>query len=574
MYQGKFANKNKGGHGEKNQQTETRSSMPQYQAASYEEPEYQASQYQQSRYENRQYREDPYLDDLYETSQHQAPRQPQRQPQQAQRPAATRRLAPQQTRRPAPQQPQQPRRAMPQQQAPEAPAAPRKKSHVGGLIFYTIFFLFIFVFYTCVFFGLQSLQDWLVRYEAAQPTRKSQEIFEMYFKNPNWGLLYDNAGVEKSAYEGKEAFVTYMDNRVGDKPLTFLETSAGLSKDKKYVVRLGNEKIASFTLTDRNQAEGVADIPDWQLGTIELFYQRSETYRVETLEGYTTKVNGVALDATANVRVGTTKAGEYLPEGIRPPTTYTQEISGLMAKPEVTVTDETGKPVEVQYDETDHTFRVPALAKEEIPQAEKDTALEAIKTYAVYMSSKGGGDEKLAKYFKRGTPLHKTITGMERTWNQSFKDYEFTDETVTDYVRYTDDLFSARVKVTLHLNRKDGTEKVTDVDQSMFFSREGGSWKCYNMTAVDVMEPVEKVRITFRSGDTVLSTELYDTAVNQIQCPQVTAPAGKTFSGWVMEEIKSSGDRVMRVMLTPDDTGLAAAPADGLKPMNLTPLFE
>ena len=569
MYQGKFANKNKGG--QKNQQTETRSTMPQYQASSYEEPEYQdPQQYAQQWYEEELYQSQ------YQQPQRQAPRQAQRpaprqQPQQGQRPAAARRPAPQQPRRPAPQQPQRP---MPQQAAPVVQEAPRKKSHVGGLIFYTIFFLVIFVFYTCVFFGLQSLQDWLVRYEAAQPTKKSQEIFQMYFEDPNWGLLYDNAGVEKSAYEGKEAFVTYMEDRVGDTPLNLLETSAGLSKDKKYIVRLGDEKIASFTLTDRNQAEGVADIPDWQLGKIELFYQRSETYWVETLEGYTTKVNGVALDETANVRVGTNKAGEYLPEGINPPTTYTQEISGLMAKPEVTVTDASGKPVEVQYDETDHTFRVPALAKEEIPQEEKETALEAIKTYAVYMSSKSGGDEKLAKYFKRGTPLHKTITGMERTWNQSFKDYEFTDESVTDYVRYTDDLFSARVKVTLHLNRKDGTEKVTDVDQSMFFSRENGSWKCYDMTAVDVMEPVEKVRITFRNGDTVLSTELYDTGVKQIQCPLVTAPEGKTFSGWVMEELKDSGDRVMRVMLTPDESGLAAAPADGLRPMNLTPLFE
>ena len=532
MYQGKFANKNKGGHTAERQQPETQRSMPQYQ----EEPQYQ---------------------------EYSAPRRPA--PQQARRPM------PQQNQRPMP---QQPRRPMPQQAAPVIQEAPRKKSHVGGLVFYTIFFLFVFVFYTCVFFGLQSLQEWLVRYEAAQPTRKSQEIFQQYFEHPNWGLLYDNAGIEQSTYEGKAAFVSYMEQRVGDTPLTFLETSAGLSKDKKYIVRLGNEKIASFTLTDRNQAEEVTDIPDWQLGEIELFYQCTETYRVETLEGYTTLVNGVALDETANIRVGTNKAGQYLPEGVNPPTTYTQEISGLMAKPDVKVTDQSGKAVEVQYDETDHTFRVPALAKEEIPQAEKDTALEAIKTYAVYMSSKGGGDEKLAKYFKRGTPLHKTITGMERTWNQSFKDYEFTDETVTDYVRYNEDLFSARVKVTLHLNRKDGTEKVTDVDQSMFFTRESGSWKCYDMTAVNVMEPVEKVRITFRNGDTVLSTELYDTEVTQIQCPQVSAPEGKTFSGWVMEEVKDNGDRVMRVMLTPDESGLAAAPADGLQPMNLTPLFE
>ena len=37
----------------------------------------------------------------------------------------------------------------------------------------------------------------------------------------------------------KEEYITYMENKVAGQSLNFVETSAGLSGDKKYFVRLG-----------------------------------------------------------------------------------------------------------------------------------------------------------------------------------------------------------------------------------------------------------------------------------------------------------------------------------------------
>lgn len=465
---------------------------------------------------------------------------------------------------------QDPSRPMPLQPIQEAP----KKRHIGGLIFYTVFFACILAIYTFTYFKLGDLQDWLVRYESAQPTRKYEEVFHLYFEDPNWGLLYDNAGMKESAYEGRDAFIAYMEEKVGDQPLTGLETSAGLSKDKKYIIRLGDEKIASFTLVDKNQATEVTDIPNWQLGTIELFYEGQGTYYVQTIQGQTVQINGVPLDETHTIQIATNKAGEYLPEGVSGPTTALHQVDGLLVKPTVTVTDASGNTVETAYDEQTHTFTVPALQEQQIGEAEKKTALDAIKTYAMYMSVKGGMENELAEYFQRGTKLFKTVTSMERNWNQRYKDHSFSDDSVKDYVRYNDELFSARVSTTLHLVRGDGSEKVNQLDQSMFFKKIDGKWKCYEMTAVDVSEPVEKVKLTFRNEGQVLKSDFVETTVNQVECPAVTAPAGKTFSGWMVEERKPNGDRVMRLVLEPDENNMAAVPAGGLKPMELMPLFE
>ena len=141
-----------------------------------------------------------------------------------------------------------------------------------------------------------------------------------------------------------------MENKVGDSQLTYMETSAGLSGDKKYLVRLGSEKVASFTLVDKNQVgdvslnnlENIGDIPDWQLGAVEVFFNREGTYYIEKLDGHTAYVNDVPLTDDMTIQVATTLAEEYLPAGTTGASMCTQQIDGLMTQPVVTIFDKSG----------------------------------------------------------------------------------------------------------------------------------------------------------------------------------------------------------------------------------------
>ena len=87
----------------------------------------------------------------------------------------------------------------------EAPV--RKGPRLGGVIFYTFYFMFILLFFVGTHLGLKWVHSWLVDYEAAQPTTKCTQVFEQLFTNPDWSALYDAAGVEDSSYEGKENFI-------------------------------------------------------------------------------------------------------------------------------------------------------------------------------------------------------------------------------------------------------------------------------------------------------------------------------------------------------------------------------
>lgn len=451
------------------------------------------------------------------------------------------------------------------------PEKHRKGPRLGGVIFYTLYFMFILVFFVATFFGLQWLQGWLADYQAAQPTTKSQEVFDQLFSHPDWGALYDAAGIEDTPYEGKEQFVAYMENKVGDSQLTFKETSAGLSGDKKYFVLLGDEKIASFTLS--GQTAAITDIPDWELGSVELFFDRSETFYIQNVDGHTVEVNGVPLDDSHVIQIATTAAAERLPIGVTGTSTCTQEISDLMAVPTVTIFDKSGKSMEVSYDAETHTFTEQTEANT-ISDSEREAALNAAKTNCLFMIEKASKAD-IAKYFDTSSDVYSVIVNLGNLWVQDNNGYRFTKEEVSDYARYSDDLFSAHVVLNLNVTRKDGTTKDFGYDQTLFFRKQDtGKWLVYDATNADVNAPVGKVRLTFMNGDTVLSSEFVKTDATELDTPLVSAPEGKVFIGWYRIDKYDNGTTYTMVF-DPDENGHVNIPnGTTLEPMTLYALFE
>lgn len=464
--------------------------------------------------------------------------------------------------------------------APEVQEKKRKGPRLGGVIFYTLYFMFILVFFVATYIGLQWLQSWLIDYEAAQPTVKSQQVFTQLFTDPDWSALYDAAGAEDSLYEGKEEYVAYMENKVGDSQLTYLETSAGLSEDKKFVVRLGNEKVATFTLVDKNAQgettlENITELPDWQLGRVEVFFEREDTYFIHKLDGHTAYVNDVALTEEHTIQIATTLAEKYLPSGATGSYMATQQVTGLMALPTVRVEDEKGNQMEVTYDEATKTFTERTKANT-ISAAEEEVALNAAKAFCLWMIEKGSRAD-IAKYYDASSQVYSEIIRTTELWMQNYNGYQFKDESVTNYARYTDSLFSVRVSMTLEVTRPDGTTKDYDYATSLFFRKaDNGDWKVFDRTNVDVSQPVGKIRLTFMHEGMVLTSDFYNTDSKEIITPIITpAPEGKVFSGWVRQTENENGDTVLTVMFEPDETGRVAIPeGTSLEPMTLYALFQ
>ena len=474
---------------------------------------------------------------------------------------------------------------------PSAPAKKQKKGpRVGSVIFYTIYFLFILAFFGATYLGLNWLHGWLSDFEAAQPTLKAKQVFEEVFTDPDWGALYEAAGAKDSPYEGKEEYVNYMEEKVGDTKLTYMETSAGLDKTKKkFIVKLGDEKVATFTLTDRNNVgnmdlsdltnleniKDMADIPDWQLGAVEVFFERVGTYYIVKMGDHTASVNGVELDDSFTIQKATTVAERYLPEGTNGFITCIQQIDGLMEVPDVTIVDGAGNPLEVTYDEAARTF----TAKTESNTMTEDQsalALEAAKIYSLWMIDEEHDRAAVAKYFDASSDAYSRIVKSTELWMQNHNGYRFENDAVTDYARYSDDIFSVRVKTDLIVTRTDGSNKVYAFNQSMFFQKnEAGKWLCFESTNVDVSEPVGKVRLSFMQGDVMLTTDFYETDAKEVITPKLPVPEGQVFSGWVTISTQEDGTTVYNLEFQPSEDGTVKLPeGNTLRPMTLYALFQ
>ena len=254
----------------------------------------------------------------------------------------------------------------------------------------------------------------------------------------------------------------------------------------------------------------------------------------------------------------------------------TQEVTGLMTDPVVTVVDAAGNNMEVTYDEATNTY-VEMTESNTISDEHRELALEAVKTYCKWMIEEITNRGTVAKYFDSSSDVYKNIVSVAgQLWMQDHNGYKFTNDSVSDYAMYGDSIFSVRVATSLMVTRKDGTVKEYAFDQSLFFNKkDNGKWLCYEMTNVDVSQPRGEVRLTFMDGENVLTTGFYDTDANDLTAPVLSAPEGKVFKGWVRKSVDESGRTTLTVVFQPDENGHVSIPeGTTLEPMTLYALFE
>lgn len=451
----------------------------------------------------------------------------------------------------------------------------KKGIRVGTVIFYLLYLMLIGAAAYGIHYGLGLLNDWLTVYEASQPDTRSKEIFDELFANPDWGKIYDMAGLEGTQFEGKDTYVAYMQAKVGDSELTYSKTSAGLSGGQKYIVKLGDEKVATFTM--QNPVVDELEIPEWSLDKVEAgFFTRNEDVTILTQPGRTVTLNGVPLDESYVVKSTSSVVDGYLPEGMHGPRTATLYAKGFLMAPEVMVIDEAGNTVALEYDETTNTYSESLLVSpvtQDISEEEYNTLVDATVTYCKHMIGAKGAD--LRNFFDSTSAIYKSISARE-LWFKGYARYDFTEATVSEYRRYTDDLFSARIQITLNVYRTNGSLKAFPVNTTMFLEKNNkGKWLVNNMTNVDIHEILTQVRMTWMQDGEILSSEMVDASTNFLTPPTVTVPEGKEFLGWFTEATDNDGNVTLSLVFAPTEKGtISLADSYVLEPMVLQARFE
>ena len=132
----------------------------------------------------------------------------------------------------------------------------------------------------------------------------------------------------------------------------------------------------------------------------------------------------------------------------------------------------------------------------------------------------------LKNYFDSTSDVYYTMTHIDK-WMQSYKGYKFEDAVVTDFYSYTDNLYSARVDMSLLVTRKDNTVKDYPLHSTFIMEKQGSSWKVIDMLNLNIQEQTVSVKLTFMNEDQLIKTEWVSADVKALTLPTVTAPAGE-----------------------------------------------
>ena len=454
---------------------------------------------------------------------------------------------------------------------PRKPArskAPREKKKVPS--FYYIYGGCVALFLVIVSLALIPLHIWLVNFESSQPSHKRDEIYAELFADPDWEKIYTLSGTEDNTFENKTTYAAYMEQLVGDRELTCLETSAGLSGDKKFIIKLDDLKIAGFTLTENS---GDKKSP-WTMGSLELLTSGNQSVTVEKHPTQTVYINGIALDNTYTIRTVSTLAEDYLPEGVHGYQVVQQQVSGLLTEPVVTVKNADGSLATVTKNPETSIYEQ-GVSQQQPTTEEKELALKATQAYGKYMIKKTNLAD-VQKYFQTDSQFYKTLSKSEVNWAQPSKSYYFTDADYSNYYRYSDDLFSINIDVTLNQVRFNDSIYDTRLKHTMFFQKDSnGQWLVMEATNVDVQTLRQQIRVVFMNDETVLSDEMIATDVNSITLPSVTAPEGQVLKGWVKKGTDANGKATLTMVFNATEDNQVYLPESYvLEPMTLYPLFE
>lgn len=456
-----------------------------------------------------------------------------------------------------------------EQKAPAAaPKAKKKGVQRHTVVFYSLYVLGILAFCLGVYFLMGELDGFLVKYEASQPDVKSQEVFAQLFADPDWNELYDMADIEDTAFDGKASFVSFMEEKIGAQELSFVETSMGLSQDKKFIVRMGEENVASFSL--RNKAAAVA-IPEWELIEVEVYTAYDKDVTIHSYPGYTVKVNGIALGEDQVIRTTSTQAEQYLPEGLHGPRTVSYYLDGLMVAPTVTVADEAGNEMTLTYDEETNAYSH-TTESTSITNDQQKAFAEATQAYGRFMIA-DLGKQSLARYFTGNS--YNAIIQAELAWMQDFASYEFGKLELTEYYAYSETWCSARVHQILYVTRGNGTVKEYEINSTFFLEKQSGGWMVVEMTNANVQAGKSQVRLRFMLDGKEVGSQMVDANTKVIEPPAVTVPEGKVLAGWFTQSKDENGKTVMSLAFQTNDFGEVFLP-DGyeLEPMTVHALFE
>ena len=366
-----------------------------------------------------------------------------------------------------------------------------------------------------------KIKSFLREYESVQPKYVAEEIYQKYFDPLDCKAVFRDASVSYkvgeeeitkptvSPFETEADMENYLRSLVGEGELSYSAISTGASGndetvkmnfsnlsqyfvdsfnaqgDLRYIVKVGEKKIAEFTLghTGKKSRNGY---DEYGFSSLFLYAVPHESVTVYAPLTSTVSLNGVPLDEKyriPDVR-DETDSGKHLEnpaDGVVYVAYYLEGLYNKVTTDSLKATDRLGKTQPIVYDEEKNVFSAGLVYDDELKQQYADYVIHAIERYSARMQNDGAISE-FAAYFDQNSDLWGSI--REQGWSLAFVwdhiGYNFTEQKAEEFYAYNDHEFSCHVSM-LHTLIGYNNQIYTDhVDFIVYLHKVNGQYLIYD----------------------------------------------------------------------------------------------
>ena len=327
--------------------------------------------------------------------------------------------------------------------------------------------------------GLLIFNSFIKKYEDNQPSNVASNIVKQLSSNPT-SYLKSNSDYIK-CLENVDTIIDESAAQMDGKQLSYIENSDYRAESPSYNITADGTIVAKITLG--KDTKGAFGLHSWKLTGLDVasYVPNTLSYTILVPEGATISINGTELtDAYKTKDAAIPETLQTASKYVSVPSFETYKVSGFANQPQVVAKAADGSDLGVSV--TSDTIVCQSATSQEFIDSVDGLVNNAISAWGRHFINMGGN---LRAYILEDCDYYGYIFGsdtMDPIYTafyefESIADYEFTEKSASNYIRYSNDCFTVDVKYQLRVDFT--TDRMSDTNQKLdatwvFITQNGG----------------------------------------------------------------------------------------------------
>ncbi len=347
---------------------------------------------------------------------------------------------------------------------------------------YMKIYLWVLGFFVAVLIAaVVVLWNLLSAFEQSRPKYVAEKVFEDYFRTMRVGQLAEIYCPELLKFETVESFNEKFAKSVDSDQLQYFSVSTDGNGNEQYVVSCQNKRVAYLTVSPTEKEAGFG-FKYYELTDVEVFAVQDYVLNVKLPKGGALMVNGLTMgEEYISEKDIKDRSYDYMPKGVEGILYDKYTVDGLLFEPSFVAKDKDGKTLELVYDEVEECYVTPVAYDEQLEKEQSNYAIKVAEEYTKFLSN-DAPFSSIGAYLDKNYDIYKRVRSIQVNWVREHYAYELYNQKASEFTKYTDNVFSCRVKLTETLSRKGYQDHTENIDITLYFHKVGSKYTVYEIT--------------------------------------------------------------------------------------------